>query len=180
VEQATRLARDHGLENVAGPPHLAASVSSLEDGHAKQARDQAEWGATVLRRWGQPLLLAHALLLVTQTSRALGDYDRAASSLLEARAVIDGCPDPGVLLAELLAQLTPSSTRHGVSGTDELTDRELAVLRLLRGSLSEREIGHELFLTHNTIHSHTRSIYRKLGVSSRAEAVQAARARGLL
>ena len=44
------------------------------------------------------------------------------------------------------------------------------MLRLLSGGLSEREIGRELFLSFNTVHSHVKSIYRKLGVSSRAEA----------
>lgn len=179
-ERATQLARDYGLESVAGPPYLAASVSGLEDGHAKEARDAAERGVAVLRRWGQPIMLAHALLLLTQTSRALGDYERAASALLEARAVIEGCPDPGILLTELLARSTPSSTGHRVSGTDELTDRELEVLRFLRGSLSKREIGQELFVSYDTIHTHTQSIYRKLGVSSRAEAVETAKSRGIL
>jgi DNA-binding CsgD family transcriptional regulator len=56
----------------------------------------------------------------------------------------------------------------------------LEVLRLLRGSLSKREIGQELFLSYDTIHTHTQSIYRKLGVSSRAEAVEEAKSRGIL
>jgi LuxR family maltose regulon positive regulatory protein len=110
----------------------------------------------------------------------LGDYDRAAASLGEARTLIEGCLHPGSFLAARLTELTPSSTHHQGSGTDELTERELSVLRLLRGSLSEREIGQELFVSYNTIHSHMRSIYRKLGVSTRAEAIQAARSRGLL
>ena len=54
------------------------------------------------------------------------------------------------------------------------------MLRLLQGSLSERDIGRELYLSHNTIHSHTKSIFRKLGVSSRAEAVARATERGLI
>ena len=62
----------------------------------------------------------------------------------------------------------------------ELTERELTVLRMLSGSLSERDIGRELYLSHNTVHSHVRSIYRKLGVVSRAEAVAHARRAGLL
>ena len=41
-------------------------------------------------------------------------------------------------------------------------------------------IGRELCLSHNTIHSHTESIYRKVGVSSRAEALRQARVLGLL
>ncbi len=76
------------------------------------------------------------------------------------------------------AQPEPNGTagRRGLT----LSERELIVLRMLRGTLSERDIGRELYLSHNTIHSHTRSIYRKLGVSSRAEAVETARQTGVI
>jgi LuxR family maltose regulon positive regulatory protein len=61
-----------------------------------------------------------------------------------------------------------------------LSERELTILRALAGPLSQRDIGRELYVSHNTIHSHTRSIYRKLGASSRAEALRYARERGLI
>ena len=48
--------------------------------------------------------------------------------------------------------------------------------RLLASDLTLREIGRELFLSRNTVRTHVHSIYRKLGVTSRAEAVAAARA----
>ncbi len=52
---------------------------------------------------------------------------------------------------------------------------------MLTGRLSERDIGRELYLSHNTIHSHTRSIYRKLGVSvAVARRSTSARERGLI
>ena len=57
---------------------------------------------------------------------------------------------------------------------------ELAVLRLLASDLSVRQIGSELFLSPNTIRSHTRALYRKLGVNSRVDAVARADALGLL
>jgi LuxR family maltose regulon positive regulatory protein len=60
-----------------------------------------------------------------------------------------------------------------------LSDRELVVLRMLGGPLSERDIGRELYLSHNTVHSHARSIYRKLGATSRAQALQLARELGI-
>jgi LuxR family maltose regulon positive regulatory protein len=63
---------------------------------------------------------------------------------------------------------------------DELTDRELAVLRLLPGDLSQREIADSLYLSINTVKSHVKSIYRKLRVESRAEAVSRARELGVL
>jgi len=45
------------------------------------------------------------------------------------------------------------------------------VLRMLGGTLSLREIGNELYVSANTVKTHTQAIYRKLGVSSRREAV---------
>jgi LuxR family maltose regulon positive regulatory protein len=70
-----------------------------------------------------------------------------------------------------------TSTRGMV---EQLTGRELSVLRLLPSTLTPREIAVELYLSLNTIKSHTRSIYRKLGVQSRHEAIEAARGFGLL
>jgi DNA-binding CsgD family transcriptional regulator len=58
------------------------------------------------------------------------------------------------------------------------SEAELAVLRLLASDLSAREIGAKLFLSPNTVRSHMRRIYRKLGVNSRAEAVARADALG--
>ena len=54
---------------------------------------------------------------------------------------------------------------------EPLTEREVAVLRLLRGSLSRREIAAELHLSVNTVKGYTASLYRKLAVDSRADAV---------
>ena len=62
----------------------------------------------------------------------------------------------------------------------ELSERELAVLRLLGSKLSQREIAAELYVSFNTVKTHTRAIFRKLGVVSRAEAVSRARELGLL
>lgn len=63
---------------------------------------------------------------------------------------------------------------------EELTDRELSVLRALGGPLSAREIGAELHLSLNTIKSYTKSRYRKLGVVARADAVARGRRLGLI
>ena len=54
------------------------------------------------------------------------------------------------------------------------------MLRLLGGSLSLREIGQQLYLSSNTIKTHTRAIYRKLGVSTRRDAIARARHIGIL
>ena len=57
---------------------------------------------------------------------------------------------------------------------------ELAVLRCLATGLSRREIGAQLYISLNTVKTHTHEPYRKLGASSRADAVARAEALGLL
>jgi LuxR family maltose regulon positive regulatory protein len=61
-----------------------------------------------------------------------------------------------------------------------LTVAEMRVLPLLTTHLSFREIGEQLYISEHTVKSHAISIYRKLGVTSRGAAVQAARRFGLL
>jgi LuxR family maltose regulon positive regulatory protein len=64
--------------------------------------------------------------------------------------------------------------RPSAGGYNELTPRELTVLRLLAQGRSKREIAAELYVSFNTVHTHTKAVYRKLGVSSRREAVERA------
>ena len=63
---------------------------------------------------------------------------------------------------------------------EPLTGRELDVLRLLQGDLSLHEIAVELYLSFNTVKTHARAVYRKLGAHSRAEAVLIARRQSLI
>ena len=66
--------------------------------------------------------------------------------------------------------------RHAVAPLLEpLSEREQAILRFLPTTLSNREIAAELFVTTNTVKTHLRSIYRKLDVARRREAVERAR-----
>ena len=61
-----------------------------------------------------------------------------------------------------------------------LTERELQVLRLLDSELSGPQIARELFVSHNTVRTHTKHIFTKLDVSDRRAAVRRARDRGLM
>jgi LuxR family maltose regulon positive regulatory protein len=139
--------------------------------HALPALEQ---GVFLRRLWGQPLDLVDGLIALAP---AVGDRERAAALFREADEILAGCPDPGVLPDRLAA--AKRAARPPVAGA-ELSERELTVLRLLNSGLSEREIGRELFLSFNTVHSHVKSVYRKLAVSSRADAVARARERRLL
>ena len=81
---------------------------------------------------------------------------------------------PGVLPDRLAAATRAALPRPTVGGHDELTPRERTVLGLLAQGRAKREIAQELGVSFNTVHSHTKAIYRKLGVSSRHEAVERA------
>ncbi|MGH3068479.1 MAG: response regulator transcription factor [Streptosporangiaceae bacterium] len=74
--------------------------------------------------------------------------------------------------------LVTGSQPAALSG--ELTERQVRVLRLLRGSLTLSEIATELSLSPNTIKTHTRAIYRKLGVCTREDAVTRGLDQGIL
>ena len=179
AEEAARLARAHGLWELVGEVHLATGASLAAGGELKDALQDVTQGVAVLRPLGRPLDLANALIRRAAVLEAMGRPKAATAAVREARASIDSCPDPGILRERMEALEQSAQVRPRRKGT-RLSDRELVVLRMLRGPLSERDIGRELYLSHNTIHSHTRSIYRKLGVSSRADALQRALALGLL
>ena len=83
----------------------------------------------------------------------------------------------GKLLKTLGAGMTASSDLHDTTGLilDPITERELEVLKLLDSDLSNREIAARLFVSLDTIKSHTRHLYTKLGVHNRHQAVALAR-----
>jgi DNA-binding NarL/FixJ family response regulator len=172
AEQAETVARERGIEELSGEAHVAMGVSLAAHGEADEALPYLARGVAVVRSLRRPLDLAHALIHQTVVLQATGRSEAAAAAIAEARATVDSCPDPGILRERLEALESPAPIR--ARRQEALSERELVVLRMLRGPLSERDIGRELYLSHNTIHSHTRSIYRKLGVSSRAEALQRA------
>lgn len=78
---------------------------------------------------------------------------------------------------DLLTALDDASLRGSTRPTlaEQLTDREAAVLRFLPTMMSNNEIASELFVSVNTVKTHLRSVYRKLGAGDRREAVQRAR-----
>jgi LuxR family transcriptional regulator, maltose regulon positive regulatory protein len=84
------------------------------------------------------------------------------------------------LLDAARRQTAPPGDRVAQPLIEPLSDRELTALRYLASRLTYREIANELYISINTLKSHVKAIYRKLGASTREEAVQAARQIGLL
>jgi LuxR family maltose regulon positive regulatory protein len=123
-------------------------------------------------------LKAHAALLIAPVLASLGRDEEAMARLDGAAEILARHPDAG-RLHDWYRETARGLRRHPRSqpASSELSDAERRILRLLVTKLTLREIGDELCLSLNTVKTHTHSIYKKLGATSRAEAVDAARAR---
>ena len=182
--RAAETAEAQGLtaEPLSGIVHLAKGRVLLRQGKLTEAEEQLGRALELFGIDAMGVHRGHGLLLLAAVRHAAGDPPGAAALLEETRELIDGFADPGVLPA-LVAQAQPAlsaTPRRRVEVTTPLTERELTVLRLLPTQLLNREIGRELSVSVNTVRSQVQAIYRKLGVSSRAEAVTHARQLGLL
>ncbi len=113
---------------------------------------------------------------------ATGDHATTRHLLREIEDILQHRPDLGTLVDQVseLGEAIASSTQGGGSGGPPLTPAELRLLPYLQTHLSLREIGERLFVSRHTVSSEVSSIYRKLGVNSRADAVTQAVAIGLL
>ena len=159
-------------------PMLLARVRVLArdpdaDVGAAVADVDALLGHMVSHPWME--LLTHSVLGEVAVER--GDVDAAQRHAAEAGALLERYPDAGILRRRV------EHLRAAVELTrvaEPLTAAEHRVLELLTTHLTEPQIAERLFVSHNTVKSHLKAVYRKLEVSSRAEAVERARDTGLL
>jgi LuxR family transcriptional regulator, maltose regulon positive regulatory protein len=163
-----------------GSVHTALALLNAERGDSDAALATGERALELVRRGAVPGDRANTFIAVSSLRRDAGDSDGARELLREARELLEACPDPGREVLERLTRAEAGAGRRRTPSaapveTAELSERELAVLRLLASELSQREIGRELYVSLNTVKTHTRNIFRKLGVSTRAEAIARAR-----
>ncbi len=112
--------------------------------------------------------------------RLFRDEGPAMTALLEQVAGLPASSGSGtsVALAQRLLQhadAAQGSTTTSEALLDPLSDREQEVLRLLQGELSGPDIARQLFISLNTLRTHTKRIFTKLGVNSRAAAIRRGR-----
>ncbi|HEY7422110.1 MAG TPA: LuxR C-terminal-related transcriptional regulator, partial [Gaiellaceae bacterium] len=176
VATAEHLMRDRGLDGLPelGMVSTARGALDAAGGSAAAALAPLEHGVRLRRLWGYPLETADALVVAAPVVARERGRRAAGAVLAEARQLLGASADPGVMPDRLAAATRAALPRPTAGRHDELTSRERAVLDLLARGRSKREIAQELHVSFNTVHSHTKSIYRKLGVSSRQEAVERA------
>lgn len=164
---------------------LAASArAQLRQGRWEEARAELDKVRGLTSSLGRGLLPWFAVQTRLEFARAylaLRETGLVRSLLAEIRELLRERPYVGVLVDETEAlerevDALPDSQRASAG----LTPAELRLLPLLATHLSFREIGAELFVSRNTIKTQAISIYRKLGVTSRSEAVKCASKLGLV
>jgi LuxR family maltose regulon positive regulatory protein len=164
---------------------LAASARSrLRLGQWDQARDQL----TAARRltphltYALPWLAVQGRIELADAYVTLRDREAAQHILEEARRILAARPALGVLgdRVERLEQEIAAMPRAQDGVSSGLTRAELRLLPMLSTHLSFREIGERLHVSRNTIKTQAISVYRKLGVSSRSDAVALAQDLGLV
>jgi LuxR family maltose regulon positive regulatory protein len=160
-----------------------AARAALYRGDLSGARDHLGRAAGLrpLLTHALPVVSVQALLELAHAYIALGDPDGAHAVLRQVDDIFQQRPNLGVLPAQADALRTQLTTmRRTGLGVTSLSAAELRLLPLLPSYLSFREIGERLFVSQNTVKTQAISIYRKLGVSSRGDAVDLAQQLGLL
>ena len=176
----TGMAKYFGMSMV----HVARGKLLERQGRLREADEALARGIELARRGNAKFDLSYGLLTHAGVKGALGDRRAAKDMLREARQTAEACADPGMLpelveRVERRLRLMPSRATE-TPYAEDLSDRELAVLRLLATDLTQREIGAALYVSFNTVKTHVKSIFRKLGVATRPDAVSRARELGLL
>jgi LuxR family maltose regulon positive regulatory protein len=186
AERARTVLRRAGIEASFATPLVCAvrARAAMHRGDVAAARRDLI-GAQHLRSlltYALPHLAVQARIELARVHLALADLAGARTLLREVDDMLRRRPGLGTLAGEagaLRAQLA-GERGSSVPGASALTAAELRLLPLLSTHLSFPEIAQELFLSRSTVKTEALSVYRKLGVSSRSQAVARSRELGLL
>ena len=163
--------------------HCVSALLAARQGHTEEAGTLARRGLSIVALTRVPPAIgAQCRYLLARTQLMLGDAPAARVLLSEALSGLQSVSDATQLrdvVERTWRQIEKMSLgfEHGAS---TLTTAELRVLQYLPTHLSFEQIGKELFVSRNTVKSQAIAAYRKLGVTSRTEAVERAQALGLL
>jgi LuxR family maltose regulon positive regulatory protein len=164
--------------------HVATARVALHEARPEDARAALTRAHRLrpLLDHGLPWLTIQVGLELTRAHLALGEAGAARTILTETERVLEVRPDMGSLIEDAQQLRDRVATTSGSEGAwaMSLTGAELRLLPYLATHLMFPEIASRLFISRNTVKSEAVSIYRKLGVSSRSEAIERAVEVGLL
>lgn len=185
VSQSRDMIREHGLERyvTSGLTFAVATRCVAHQGDIEGARRILAEAVTIrpLLTTATPGISVQTLLEMARAHLALSDVAGARTVMRQCAGILTERPELAILSKqhdEIKAHL--DTTTWGVVGASALTTAELRLLPLLVTHLSFPEIGERLYISRHTVKTQAMSIYRKLGASSRSEAVQHAAEAGLL
>ena len=164
--------------------YACSAMVLASEGRVQKAQSDADQACALLSGMtGMPIWYeAQARIVLARALLRLGRTPEAAELLAGASEYTEMIPDAVVLdtwLGEVREALG-RATAPSFEGGDQLTKAELRTLQYLPSHLSFREIGEAIHVSPNTVKTQAQAAYRKLGASSRAEAVERARSAGLL
>ena len=162
----------------------SAARAAAHRGDMSEAREHARRAARLrpLLTYALPVVSVQALVELARAYLALVDPAGARAVLEQVRGILQQRPDLGTLataarrLDERVSQITAATP----VGASSLTAAELRLVPLLPTHLTYPEIGERLFISRHTVKTQAGSVYRKLGASSRKEAVERIIELGLL
>jgi LuxR family transcriptional regulator, maltose regulon positive regulatory protein len=182
ADQACAILRRAGMEDA-----LVCAVRARlawHRGDAAAARQELVTAqrTRALLTYAQPHLAVQARIELIRVHLALGDIAAARTLIREIDDLLKRRPGLGTLVGEAQALRARLPERRSLTAREasSLTAAELRVLPMLATHLSFPEIGAEMFLSPNTIKSQAMSIYRKLGATTRNQAVTRSRELGLV
>jgi LuxR family transcriptional regulator, maltose regulon positive regulatory protein len=177
AERALGIMRAGRLDDYVMSPFIyaVAARTAIHRGEVPRAKQYLARAARLrpLLTSAMPHRSVQTLLELARAYQGLDDVAGARVLVRQARDILRQRPALGILagqVEELRSQL--AMVGGGTVGVSSLTTAELRLLPLLSTHLSFREIGQRLHLSRHTVKTHAISIYRKLGVASRSQAVQ--------
>lgn len=163
---------------------LSLAVSALvrsRTGRVEEAAADLRQSKKLLERLDEfpPWYVAETWVALARTATRLDDARSATQMVAEASRALKLTPD-AIVLGEWIAEVSLSIEVVSASAVGDLTPAELRVLQFMPTHLSFPEIAGQVFVSPNTVKTQAQRVYRKLGVTSRREAVEQGRAAGLL
>ncbi|GAA1962030.1 LuxR C-terminal-related transcriptional regulator [Microbacterium deminutum] len=185
IHATLTLIEEHRLEDYATTllSFAAAARLSLQRGDTRAAERELTRAmrARPVSTWVLPTVAVRLRIHLATTYWAMGDASTARHLVREIEDVLLHRPALGALVEQFAAlRDLVTTTAAGGTGGPPLTPAELRLLPYLQTHLTLPEIGARLFVSRNTVGTEVSSIYRKLGATSRSEAVELATTLGLL